>query len=93
MTEQRTYTAVREEPRAPGRAADEHAAALAWLQSEFPEWIFEVGTSRTMSRGDQPWWVAKREGHHPQSELTPGKLYSRLTDYLVRERRRSAHLN
>ncbi len=107
MSKERIPHAVREETRPPVPSGDEsdyehvavrpddhtHAAALAWLRSEFPEWNFEVGVARTMSRGDMPSWVAKKEGHHPQSELTPGKLYSRLTDYLVRETHRSAHRN
>jgi hypothetical protein len=70
---------------------DEQDAAIAWLRSEFPEWEFEVGATRTTSRTDVPRWVARREGHHPQAELSPGKLYSRLSDYLDRERSRRAH--
>lgn len=62
--------------------------ALEWLSSEFPEWDFEVGTTETWSKGEVTLWIARQEGHHPQAELTAGKLYSRLSDYLERERAR-----
>lgn len=66
--------------------ATEDQAALEWLSSEFPEWDFEVGTTETWSKGEVTLWIARQEGHHPQAELTAGKLYSRLSDYLERER-------
>lgn len=82
MSEERQDIAVKE------RVADEHRTALRWLGDEFPDWDFDVGTTSTPSRGDVPWWVARREGHHPQAALSPGKLHSRLSDYRDREERR-----
>jgi len=67
--------------------------ALLWLRGEFPDW--EVRIERTADRAGtaRPLWVALREGHHPQAELSAAKLHSRLSDYLDRENRRFAARN
>lgn len=61
---------------------------LVWLRAEFPDWDVRVERTTTTSGEERPLWIAVREGHHPQSELTPAKLHSRLADYLDREGRR-----
>lgn len=71
----------------------EHAAALDWLASEFPEWEFEVGSASTISKREVVCWIARREGHHPQSELSAGKLHTRLTEYAARHAARFAANN
>ncbi len=86
MTDHRQNTQTTE---ASTTVADEHAATIAWLESEFPEWRFEVGATRDPSGDHKPWWVARREGHHPQAELSPGKLSSRLADYQARQDQRT----
>lgn len=75
------------------RADVEHSAALEWLASEFPEWDFEVGSASTISKQEVVCWIARREGHHPQSELSAGKLHTRLTEYAARESSRFAQNN
>lgn len=66
---------------------------LAWLEEEFPEWGFDVDETTT-SEGDQRvLWIARKEGHHPQAELSPAKLHTRLAEYLEREERRRAMSN
>jgi len=67
--------------------------ALAWLQAEFPDWDVRVDRTTTPSGEERPLWVALREGHHPQSELSAAKLHSRLADYLDREDRRNPSRN
>lgn len=67
---------------------DRDEAALNWLEEEFPEWHFEVGVATTGTREDLALWIARQEGHHPQSELSAGKLHSRLSGYLERQRAR-----
>ena len=73
--------------------APDHAAALDWLGDEFPDWDISVATTETGHGELRPLFVAAREGHHPQSELTPAKLHTRLSDYLGREARRTALMN
>jgi len=68
-------------------------ATLSWLQAEFPEWELSVERASNGSGDERLVWVAAREGHHPQSELSPAKLHTRLADYLHREARRSAARN
>lgn len=67
---------------------EQHRPAIEWLQAEYPEWEFDVGTTTTMSDCDVSWWVARKEGHHPQAELSAGKLHTRLSEYLERQQRR-----
>jgi hypothetical protein len=67
----------------PAAEGEKHAAALAWMESEFPGWTIEVNETLT-SRGTTELWVATAEGHHPQSELTLMKLRNRLRDYTSR---------
>ncbi len=66
---------------------------LAWLRSEFPDWDVRIDRTTTTDGQERPLWVAVREGHHPQSELTAAKLHSRLADYLDRELRRNPSRN
>lgn len=66
---------------------------LHWLRSEFPDWDVRVDRTTTVDGTERPLWVALREGHHPQSELTAAKLHSRLADYLDREERRNPSRN
>lgn len=98
MKEHGEDTAVLEQHEAPEHAQaedreerdvpEEHAETIEWLEDEFPEWSIEVGVGQTMNREDVRLWVARREGHHPQSETSAGKLYSRLTEYTERHERR-----
>lgn len=74
-------------------AEDPQATTIAWLEEEFPGWSIGVDEAATVEGELQPLWIARREGHHPQSELSPAKLHSRLSDYLDRERRRQALAN
>lgn len=66
---------------------------LAWLRDEFPGWVFTVDETATWEGDLRPLWIARRDGHHPQSELSPAKLHSRLADYLQRIERRNALSN
>ena len=65
---------------------------LDWLRAEFPEWDVRVERAST-GHAERVLWVAAREGHHPQAELSAAKLHTRLADYLEREARRSAARN
>lgn len=85
MTEHSQDTRVHGDVEDPRQVPEEHAATLAWLEEEFPEWDFEVGQTSTPSQGERSWWVARKVGHHPQSELSAGRLYSRLSEYLARQ--------
>ena len=63
---------------------------IDWLETEFPGWTVDIDESSTWGGDLRPLWIARREGHHPQAELTAAKLHTRLTDYLDRaEARRS----
>ena len=66
---------------------------LAWLQQEFPGWQIEVTRTDTGVGTLRPLWIARCDGHHPQSELSPAKLHTRLSEYLERERQRRALMN
>lgn len=68
-------------------------AAIAWLQEEFPGWTVSVDRTASWQGEFRPLWIARSPGHHPQAELTPAKLHSRLSDYLEREARRQALRN
>lgn len=71
----------------------ETAAFVEFLASEFPAWEVEVDATETWSGDVHPLWTATREGHHPQSALTAGKLHRRLSDYEAREGARHAGSN
>lgn len=71
---------------------DAHAT-LAWLEEEFPGWEFNLDETAGWEGDLRSLWTARREGHHPQAELTPAKLHTRLAEYLAREERRQALSN
>ena len=90
MSEQQTGAQTLE------RAAERPQAdqpVLEWLRTEFPEWDVRIERTTTVDGSERPLWIALREGHHPQSELTAAKLHSRLADYLDREVRRNPSRN
>jgi hypothetical protein len=66
---------------------------LRWLDQEFPEWTFSIDETATWEGDLRPLWIARREGHHPQAELTAAKLHTRLTEYVQRVSRRQAMTN
>ena len=66
---------------------------IAWLQDQFPGWTIELDESASWDGETRPLWIARREGHHPQAELTAAKLHTRLSDYLERESQRQAMMN
>lgn len=68
-------------------------AALEWLRDEFPDWEFTVDRTATWEGSLKPLWIARKDGHHPQAELTPAKLHTRLDDYLRRESARRPQSN
>lgn len=68
-------------------------AVVAWLEDEFPGWTVTVDETATWEGGLKALWIARREGHHPQAELTAAKLHTRLTEYLDRTSRRQAMSN
>lgn len=68
-------------------------AAIAWLEEEFPGWTVAVDRTASWQGEFRPLWIARSPGHHPQAELTPAKLHSRLSDYLERVERRQALRN
>ena len=73
---------------------DERTAAyFDFLESEFPEWQFELEATETWSGDAKPLWIATREGHHPQAALTAAKLHRRLEDYEARNSARFAGRN
>ena len=67
--------------------------AVAWLEDEFPGWTIDIDETATWEGDLRSLWIARREGHHPQAELSAAKLHSRLSDYLQREERRRAFSN
>ena len=71
----------------------ETAAFVDFLAGEFPAWDFAIDSTATYSGDARPLWIATREGHHPQSALTAGKLHRRLSDYEAREAARHAGAN
>lgn len=72
---------------------EQTAAYFEFLESEFPQWTFELDSTATWSGDDKPLWIATQEGHHPQSALTAGKLHRRLEDYEARNAARFAGRN
>ncbi len=94
MSEQ--HSAARTLERAADTASDAAPAehpVLEWLRGEFPDWDVRVERTTSTSGLERPLWIAVRDGHHPQSELTAAKLHSRLADYLDREGRRHPSRN
>jgi hypothetical protein len=77
----------------PTATTDPMQDTQAWLESEFPGWSITVDETATWEGDLRPLWIARREGHHPQAELSAAKLHTRLTDYLDREERRHALAN
>jgi hypothetical protein len=67
--------------------------AITWLEEQFPGWQIQIDRTDTGVGELRPLWIARRDGHHPQAELSPSKLHTRLSDYLDREGRRGASMN
>ena len=86
MTETRRRTAAAEQ-----LEGVEHT--IRWLEEEFPGWSFDVDETATWEGHLRPLWIARRDGHHPQAELSAAKLHTRLSDYLARQERRNAFGN
>lgn len=86
MTEAATVTET-----APATTVNDRA--MTWLETEFPGWSIELDETATWEGELRPLWIARRDGHHPQAELSAAKLHSRLSDYLHREERRRALTN
>lgn len=77
-----------------GSALDPQArATIAWLESEFPDWRIDIDESASWRGELRPLWIARRDGHHPQAELSPAKLHTRLDDYHKRTEARRALSN
>lgn len=68
----------------------DRGAVLAWLESQFPAWTVTIDTTSGWNGVTRELWEARQSGHHPQRELTPGKLHRRLDDYEERARQRLA---
>lgn len=66
---------------------------ISWLEEEFPGWRIDVDETATWEGDLRPIWIARRDGHHPQAELSAAKLHTRLADYLAREDQRNAFGN
>lgn len=62
--------------------------AVQWLAQEFPAWDISIDITSGWNGTVRELWQAEQLGHHPQRELTPGKLYRRLDEYEDRERQR-----
>ncbi len=75
------------------QGSPETRATIAWLEEEFPGWSFDVDETATWEGDLRSLWIARRDGHHPQAELTPAKLHTRLVEYLERVERRRALSN
>lgn len=78
------------------RQHEAHASTretIAWLEDEFPGWRVSVDETAGWQGELRPLWIARRDGHHPQAELTAAKLHTRLSEYLGREGRRRALMN
>ena len=75
------------------RVTTQVEATVAWLEDEFPGWTVDVDETATWEGDLRSLWIARRDGHHPQAELSPAKLHTRLADYLDREERRRALSN
>lgn len=72
---------------------DAPTSHVEFLRSEFPDWDFEVGTTESWNGATRELWIARRDGDHPQAELTAAKLHSRLSGYLDREAAKQALRN
>ena len=80
--------------RSPGRTErPANPETVAWLEDEFPGWTISIDETAGWQGELRPLWIARREGHHPQAELTAAKLHTRLSEYLDRENRRRAMMN
>jgi hypothetical protein len=90
VTEMPNQTATRDATEALGAASLD---VRAWLETEFPGWSVTIDETATWKGSLRPLWIARRDGHHPQAELSAAKLHTRLTDYLDREERRHALTN
>lgn len=66
-------------------ASEQPSPALEWLEEEFPGWTFEHSRAWSPTKPEQDHWIARRDGHHPQAEASPGKLHTRLSEYLARQ--------
>lgn len=66
---------------------------LVWLEDQFPGWHFDVDQTDTGIGQLRPLWIASRDGHHAQAELSASKLHTRLSQYLERRERREALMN
>lgn len=77
----------------PDTATPRVEATRRWLELEFPEWEVSVDETATFGGDLKPLWIARRDGHHPQSELSAAKLHTRLSTYLERQARRQAVSN
>ncbi|GGI09737.1 hypothetical protein [Egicoccus halophilus] len=73
--------------------ADRNDTVISWLENEFPGWQVSIDETATWEGDSRPLWIARRGGHHPQSELSAAKLHTRLTEYLEREARKRALSN
>lgn len=91
MNETKNHTTLRHDQ--PGHRQRATEATIAWLEGEFPGWGFDVDETATWEGDLRALWIARREGHHPQAELTPAKLHTRLVEYLERVERRRALSN
>lgn len=70
--------------------ATRSTATIAWLEAEFPDWTIDLDESSTWGGDLRPIWIARKDGHHPQAELTAAKLHTRLSEYLDRVAARHA---
>lgn len=93
MTEQQSAATTLERTMAGASASPGTQPVLEWLRAEFPDWDVRIERTTTVDGAERSLWIALREGHHPQSELTAAKLHSRLADYLDREGRRHPSRN
>lgn len=75
------------------RRDDSLQATIDWLEAEFPGWEIALDATSSWNGQLRPLWVARQPGRHPQAELSPAKLHTRLGDYLDREARRQALAN
>jgi hypothetical protein len=91
VSDRSDVTAVRPDASTPTRDRDQQT--LLWLEQEFPDWRFALDATATWEGDLRPLWIARRDGHHPQAELTAAKLHTRLTDYHARAMRRQALTN
>jgi hypothetical protein len=93
VTPTRRTTATDDTATADDTAEATTSQAREWLEDEFPGWTVSIDETATWEGDLRPLWIARREGHHPQAELSAAKLHTRLTDYLDREGRRQALAN